>query len=195
MPRLWTETIAAHRQEVREAVLDATAALVAERGLLGVTMSEIAEKTGIGRATLYKYFPDIEAILRTWHEQKIAEHLNYLEQLRARESDPGRRLQAVLEAFALISHDTRGHHGSDLAAVLHRDPSLAHAEQRVENLLRELLGEAAQAGAVRTDITSAELASYCVHALGAASSLPSKAAVQRLVAVTLAGLRPGPPAD
>ena len=34
-----------------------------------------------------------------------------------------------------------------------------------------------------------ELASYCLHALTAASSLPSKAAVRRLVKVTLAGLR------
>jgi hypothetical protein len=35
------------------------------------------------------------------------------------------------------------------------------------------------------------LASYCLHALGAAGSLPSKAAVHRLVTVTLAGLQPG----
>jgi len=35
-----------------------------------------------------------------------------------------------------------------------------------------------------------ELARYCVHALAAASGLPSKAAVRRLVMVTLAGLRP-----
>jgi hypothetical protein len=35
-----------------------------------------------------------------------------------------------------------------------------------------------------------ELAAYCVHALAAASRLPSVAAVARLVDVTLAGLRP-----
>jgi len=34
-----------------------------------------------------------------------------------------------------------------------------------------------------------ELAAYCLHAL-AAGTLPSEAAVERLVAVTLAGLRP-----
>jgi hypothetical protein len=34
------------------------------------------------------------------------------------------------------------------------------------------------------------LAGYCLHALTAANGLPSKAAVDRLVAVTLAGLRP-----
>jgi hypothetical protein len=38
-------------------------------------------------------------------------------------------------------------------------------------------------------VPAAELASYALHALGAASVLPSKAAVKRLVAVTLAGLR------
>ena len=55
MPKLWTDTIQAHRREVRDAVLDATAALVGEHGLRAVTMSQIANKIGIGRATLYKY--------------------------------------------------------------------------------------------------------------------------------------------
>lgn len=63
MPKLWNETIEAHRHTVREAILNTTAELVTEHGLLSVTMSQIAEKTGIGRATLYKYFPDVEAIL------------------------------------------------------------------------------------------------------------------------------------
>lgn len=47
-----------------------------------------------------------------------------------------------------------------------------------------------KSGDVRDDVAPAELASYCVHALATASSLPSKAAVRRLVKVTLAGLRP-----
>jgi AcrR family transcriptional regulator len=67
VPKLWTETVETHRQEVREAILDATASLVQSRGLLAVTMSDIAEATGIGRATLYKYFPDVETILSAWH--------------------------------------------------------------------------------------------------------------------------------
>jgi AcrR family transcriptional regulator len=43
--------------EVRDVIVETTAALVAEHGLRAVTMSQIAEDTGIGRATLYKYFP------------------------------------------------------------------------------------------------------------------------------------------
>ncbi|RUV80905.1 TetR/AcrR family transcriptional regulator, partial [Mesorhizobium sp. M5C.F.Ca.IN.020.14.1.1] len=78
MPKLWNETIDAHRRAVRDATLDATAALVAERGLLSVTMAKIAEETGIGRATLYKYFRDVEAILVAWHERQVTGHLEHL---------------------------------------------------------------------------------------------------------------------
>jgi hypothetical protein len=57
-------------------------------------------------------------------------------------------------------------------------------------MIKDLLIEAAKAGEVRDNVAPEELASYCLHALTAASSLPSKAAVRRLVTVTLAGLRP-----
>ena len=69
MPKLWEDTIETHRQAVRDAVLEAAWDLVRERGLMAVTMSQIAVKAGIGRATLYKYFPDVEAILRTFHDR------------------------------------------------------------------------------------------------------------------------------
>ncbi|HEY6421986.1 MAG TPA: hypothetical protein VIY28_01795 [Pseudonocardiaceae bacterium] len=57
-------------------------------------------------------------------------------------------------------------------------------------MIRDLLIEGAETGDVRDDVAPEELVSYCLHALTAASSLPSKAAVRRLVTVTLAGLRP-----
>lgn len=58
------------------------------------------------------------------------------------------------------------------------------------DLLRELLEEVAGTGQLRQDVAPDELAVYCLHALAAVSALPSEAAVRRLVAVTLAGLRP-----
>ncbi|SMC94701.1 TetR/AcrR family transcriptional regulator [Lentzea albidocapillata] len=190
MPKLWNETIETHRRDVRHAILAATAALVAERGLLNVTMSQIAEQTGIGRATLYKYFPDVEAILRAWHAEQIAHHLSYLTEVRDQAVGPAQRLKAVLEAFAAISHGAHGHVDTDLVALLHRDEHVGHARERVRHMIRDLLAEAVAAGEVRGDVAPAELAAYCVHALAAAGTLPSKAAVRRLVAVTLAGLRP-----
>jgi AcrR family transcriptional regulator len=189
VPKLWNETIEAHRRAVRDAILETTWALVAEHGLRSVTMSQIAEKTGIGRATLYKYFSDVEAILLAWHERHVAGHLEHLAELRDQVGGAAERLEAVLEAYAFISH-YRGHHGTELAALLHRGEHVARAQQQLIDLIRDLLTEAAETGYVRDDVVPDELASYCLHALTAASSLPSKAAVRRLVTVTLAGLRP-----
>src|SRR6266700_667337 len=98
MPKLWTQTVEEHRRAVRDATLDAAAALVAEHGLASVTMSQIAAETGIGRATLYKYFPDVEAILIAWHERQITRHLQHLAEARDA-ADPGKQLVAVLEAY------------------------------------------------------------------------------------------------
>jgi AcrR family transcriptional regulator len=189
VPRLWNDTIEAHRREVRDAILDTAAALVAEHGLRAVTMSQIAEETGIGRATLYKYFSDAEAILLAWHERQIAGHLDHLAQVRDQAGDAGEQLEAVLEAFALISHESHGHHNTELAAFLHRDEQVGRAQQQLREMIRDLLTEGAETGDLRDDVAPDELATYCLHALTAASSLPSKAAVRRLVTVTLAGLR------
>ena len=190
MPKLWNETIETHRREVHEAILETTVALVAEHGLRSVTMSQIAEETGIGRATLYKYFPGVEAILRAWHERQITGHLDYLAEVRDQAGDARERLAAVLEAFALISHESRGHRDTELAALMHRGGQVARAEQQLRSMIRDLMTEGQKSGVVRRDVTPDELVNYCLHALTAATRLPSKAAVRRLVAVTLAGLQP-----
>ena len=190
VPRLWNQTIQTHRRAVHYAILETTAALVAQHGLRSVTMSRIADETGIGRATLYKYFPDVEAILLAWHERQITHHLDRLTEVRDRPADAGQRLRAVLEAYALIRHHAHGHHHDpELAAFLHRDQRVAGAQRRLHELISDLLTEAADAGEVRTDVAPKELADYCLHALAAAGTMPTQAAVRRLVTVTLAGLR------
>jgi Transcriptional regulator len=187
VPKIWNETIEAHRRAVRDATLDTTAALVAEHGLASVTMSRIAEETGIGRATLYKYFPDVEAILVAWHERQIAGHLRHLAEVRDRTTGADERLRAVLEAYALICHE---HHDTELATLLHRGAHVAHARQHLTGFVRDLLTEGARVGDLRDDVDPGELANFCLHALTAAASLPSRAAVHRLVAVVMTGLRP-----
>src|SRR5215472_17185544 len=137
MPKLWTETIEAHRREVHNAILDTTAALVAEHGLRSVTMSQIAEQVGIGRATLYKYFPDVGAILATWHERQLTGHLAQLTEAAARAEGPYQRLEAVLETYALIQHEFREAHRSELAAHLHRAEHVTRAQQHLRELVRD----------------------------------------------------------
>lgn len=187
MPRLWSETIDEHRRAVRDATLDATAALVSEQGLAAVTMSSIAEATGIGRATLYRYFPDVEAVLLAWHERQIARHLEHLVEVSQQPGGAIERLAAVLETYAHLSAHA---HGPDLGVVLHRGGHVEQARHRLRDFLRDLIAAGAAAGEVRDDVGAEELATYCLHALSAASEMAESDAVRRLVGVTVSGLRP-----
>lgn len=82
------------------------------------------------------------------------------------------------------------HGKNELATSLHRDQHAHHAEQQLRHMVQGLLVDAAETGEIRDDIPPGELATYCLHALSAASSLPTKTAVRRLVMVTLNGLEP-----
>lgn len=190
VPKLWNATIETHRAAVRDAILDATVEVVAERGLRAVTMADIAARAGIGRATLYKYFADAEAVLRAWHEREITAHLAEVAVIGAGPGDPADRLAAVLERYTAGAHAGRGGHDAELAAVLHRDVQVAAARQRLRRLLADLIAEAAAARVVRDDLAPDELAAYCLAAVGAAAELSSRAGLRRLVAVIMTGLRP-----
>lgn len=187
MPLLWKETIDTHRQAVREAALAATESLVAERGLRAVTMSAIAERTGIGRATLYKYFPDVESIAREWHRGRIDHHLSTL-RAAAAQPDPSAALHAVLVAYAGIAAGRR-RHSDAMAAALHGDPQVSDAHSAVMKLLTGLVAAAAKAGAVRADIPARELARFALAALAVAEQ-GGGASVERLVDLVESGFRP-----
>lgn len=185
VPKLWTDSIAEHRNSVRDAVLDATAALVDDAGPSAVTMAAVAARAGIGRATLYKYFPHVDAVLLAWHERLIEGHLRRVEQVRDRLVDPGHRLEAVLSSYANgLRHD------GGATAPLHRGAHVAHAQQRLAGLIADLIVDAAGAHIVRDDVPVDEQVRYCLAALGAAHELPDAAAVRRLVDLVLRGLRP-----
>lgn len=184
VPRLWGETIEAHRHEVRAAILETTVALVAEHGLASVTMSQIAERAGIGRATLYKYFPDVEAILVAWHTRDFAEHLHRLKALC--END-----DVTLEDLAEFVRAQRRRHpprkGSDvLGALAH---TLAPPESAIEDtiepeitaVLTDLLTGLARRKEVRRDHDPEVLARWLLHAVHAPGGLDDQAVSQLLV--------------
>lgn len=125
-----------------------------------------------------------------WHQREMARHLGQLVEARDSAPDPSARLEAVLTAYAHLARQSRGHHDAETAGLLHRDEHVAAAGHQVRAMLRDLLAAAATEGSVRSDVSPEELAGYCVHALAAASDLRSRAALERLVEVTMTGLRP-----
>jgi AcrR family transcriptional regulator len=188
MPQLWAETVQAHRAEVREAILNAAGDLLHHRGLLGVTMSDLATTAGIGRATLYKYFPDVEQVVTAWHERQVAAHLAQLAAIRQQPGDSVQRLRAVSLAYGRICQQRQQHGDAELRAALHRHRPAGDRPDQLVAIFADLIAEAAAAGAVRRDVPPDELAAYCISALEAASAATTAAALTRLVEVVWAGL-------
>ena len=186
MPKLWSETVEAHRAAVRKAALAAAAELLATNGHSPITMSQVAQSAGIARATLYKYFPDIDAVLSAWHEQRITEHLQQLVRVRRQHDGAADQLRAVLESYVLLSHHQPA---GELARILHRSDHVSHAQQHLSGFLEEIIAEGAASNQLRSDTPPSELAAYCLHAASAADRLTDTAAVYRLIGVILTRLR------
>ena len=134
-----------------------------------------------------RYFSDADAILAAWHERQVAGHIGRLSSLTEGEGSALERLEALLTVYAQAQH---AQPRDEIGAALHGREHVAEARQRLAEFVSELIGEAAADGLVRADVNADELAEYCLHAMAAAGELRSKAAVRRLVRVTMAGLQP-----
>jgi len=168
--------------------METTWQLAVANGPLSVTMSQVAHEAGIGRATLYKYFPDVESVLHARHEQHVLDHLARLRELRDQSDNPGDRLAAVTHAYAQICHHRARHGTVELSALIHQPDRVDRAETELLALFHEVIADAASAGAPRLGPSADERALYCVHALGAAGSLATQDAVRRLADFVLRSL-------
>lgn len=136
-------------------------------------MSQIAERTGIGRATVYKYFPDVDSILPAWHERQISGDLAHLLQVRDQAGDVVTRLEAALQAYALMYREASRHSDNALTAFLHCGDQAVRAQRQLCEMIRDLLTEGARAEAFRDDVPPDHLATFCLHAVAAACEVPS----------------------
>jgi hypothetical protein len=99
---------------------------------------------------------------------------------------------AMLETYALM-HRRMAQHGfaPDLVALLHQSEDVGQAQHQLHAMLHDAVRDAALAGQVRTDVPTEELVAFSLHALHAAGALRSEDAVERLVRLTMAGMRGG----
>lgn len=187
MPK--SERTASHRHQVSEAILTATARIIADEGLLSISMSRIACEAGISRATLYNYFSNVAEIVTAWHERDVGVHAKQLHQVSERPGTPGQRLRNVLTASAEIT--SQCDEGAVAVALHMRGPRGAHvkyAAHRLRDVFRPLVVAAQQVGELRDDISPDELTTFCLHALSGATQLSSRAAARRLANVTMDGM-------
>ncbi len=174
----------------RARIVAAAAEVFAERGLDAAT-AEIAERAGVGEATVYRRFPTKDALITAIIATKMEETLEIAAECLL-EPDPWRGLERFLERMAARSNADQGL--SDAA----KERCLAAAElnplrKRLLDRLGELVRRGQRAGVVRDDITGQDLV-FLVAAVGSLGMLPFPGLREdlwkRYLGVLLDGLRP-----
>lgn len=107
--------------DTRDAILDATDRLLARYGYRKMTIDDLAKETGIGKGTVYLYFPSKEEIALS-HIDRIVERL--ISKLRAIAEGPETVEQKLLKML--------------LERVIFRFDSVQHYTQGLNELLAEL---------------------------------------------------------
>lgn len=177
-----------HRRQVHDAILDATAELIAEHGPMSVAMSAVADRAGIGRATLYKYFPDVESILVAWHARDFGGHLERLRTLyEAEDLTLAQVVEFVRGQRHHHPHAEHPHtrHGEMLDALAHTivgasGTPAAAIEREVLSLLAQLVTRLVERDEVRGDVGPDVAARWLLHASHAPHELDDEV-VTRLV--------------
>jgi AcrR family transcriptional regulator len=132
----------------RERILDAARRLIAKRGVQRVTLEQVAAEAGVGRATLFRRFPDRGALLLALldeHERKLQDEILS----GAPPLGPGAAPSRRLTAFAATLFDLTLEHrelllGSETTAPLARMHTGAYAvwHLHLAGLLAELRPDA-----------------------------------------------------
>jgi len=182
MPKLWNDTIDAHHEAVGDAIFAATASIISGEGFAALSMARIAQQAGIGRATLYKYFSDLDAVLAAWHERVVSQHLQMVESIAASHDDPSDALRHTLVAYGNMSRRTPDH---SHAGVLHNLSHVTKSHDHLHAHVRKLMQEAVKSGSVRRDIPADELAGFALAAIDNARSAKSERGVERTVDLIL----------
>jgi len=145
--------------------------LVGERGMSDVSMVDVAKHAGIGRATLYKYFPGVEEIVAEFVMRSVRDRQDLLESVVADAADPVEAIRAFLSL--LLQYFATTEHRSASAAVspeqfspqVGRDVHAAFAQ--VHELMAQLVVDAQLAGDLRDDIDPSFTARLLQQMLGA----------------------------
>jgi AcrR family transcriptional regulator len=175
----------------REALLSRAAELIAEQGP-AVPLDEIARAAGVGNATLYRHFPDRNALLNALAAQVIGLTAEAAQSALAGEPDSYQALarylrEAVRVRVAWVM--------PAIAAAIDRDDAeLAALRARSVTAIAALIGNAQRDGGIRPDVTFGDISLLLIRL---AWPLPpghdravQDAVAQRQLAIVLAGLRP-----
>ena len=172
----------------RERILAAARELFAERGL-EVTLDAIAERAGLGVATVYRRFANREELVNALFEDRIEALVAYADTALA-DPDPWHGLVYLLEQLFSEESADRGLREVILDASPTRD-RVERVRQRLEPKGLQVLHNAQAAGALRSDVTETDLAmiSLMIGAVADATRDVDPGVWRRYLHLVLDGLR------
>lgn len=98
MPKIIGESLASHRELTRARLFEALGSLMGEQSFESITMSQIAERAGVGRTAVYNHFADKEVLLLGYMREVTGEFARVLTQRLEAEPDPLMRLRIYIRS-------------------------------------------------------------------------------------------------
>ena len=98
MPKIIGESLASHRELTRARLFEALGSLMGEQSFESITMSQIAERAGVGRTAVYNHFADKEVLLLAYMREVAGEFARVLTQRLEAEPDPLMRLRIYIRS-------------------------------------------------------------------------------------------------
>ena len=98
MPKIIGESLASHRELTRTRLFEALGSLMGEQSFESITMSQIAERAGVGRTAVYNHFADKEVLLLAYMREVTGEFARVLTQRLEAEPDPLMRLRIYIRS-------------------------------------------------------------------------------------------------
>jgi AcrR family transcriptional regulator len=153
-------------------------------------LEEIARRAGVGIGTLYRHFPNRQALLEALYVDEVEEVCRSAAQLD--DAGPWEALEAWFERFiGYIA--TKQALAGELLKYVDRDARLFHASRAALFEAGEpLLTRAQQAGVVRTDVDIAEVIQMVIGIAKIPAADPGQ--TERMLKIALDGLRYRPEA-
>jgi AcrR family transcriptional regulator len=174
----------------RQRILDAAVEVFAERGLEAST-AEIAQRAGVGEATLFRRFPTkddlVTAIVQVMLEEAVALAASCLE-----DEDPWRGVERFLYEMAERASEDHVISDSNKERCM-ASPALAADRGRVLDLTAQLVRRAQAAGVLRDDVAGTDLM-FLMGAVASVGDVPFQGLRpdlwKRYLGIVLDGLRP-----
>ena len=139
----------------RQRLLDAATAAFAADGL-SVPLDEIARRAAVGPGTLYRHFPTKEALFEAVLHERLQRLANEAQALRAG-ADPGTALLGFIGRLVDEAAPKRDLVDALASGGAEMSAALAVTAAQLRREIGDLLARAQSAGAIRDDVTIADL--------------------------------------